>query len=1484
MLAFEEKPRSVMLLMPELVFEGASQQIVNKLEEAYIEVKARKEVFLNDADAEHYFHCMQPEARQLAVERAGCGLCEVLVLEHLDGDIVERTLAMAPAWEETFGTGSFFLSQDEWECKRDLEFFFPYLDNMSVERTLVVIKPPAVERGAMDGRTIEQTLEAEVAAVGLFVVGKRHAQLTPDQAKAICHEYDGSADHSGAIGVLTQAAGCIVMCLEGRGAIGKLQLICGPLNSGVARRRAPSTIRAVWGTDSTDNGVHTSLNMEYAEKELKALFPAGTLKLQRTLAIIKPDAYAHLVAIKAEIEAAGFTVLKEKITSLTEARAAEFFSECKDKPFFDSIVKEASSGPCCAMVLCRLEAIAVWNQLMGCASVKEARRLQPGSLRARFGRDGQRNAVHGSESARAAGREIRFFFPDMGIDPLPDDSEVRDFLYRKSVCESMDLKSLSDADTSDFTVDPTMQQLLSDGLVSLCDVQPEGLGAVNWLADWLEQHNPNQPAWKAMFDPPARPKQFLDYGVTQDGMPFAVEAPDIVPAAKPIVEIDAAAVEKEATLDDMPTPPFVVFVGGGPGSGKGTQCTKIAKEFNMIHLSTGDLMRAEVAAETILGQEILEHMKAGSLVPDDAVLTMLKKAMVKHQDTNRFLLDGFPRSVEQAKRFEREIAEMSFLLLLDVREDVMRERIAGRAVSEPGRPDDNEETLQKRLVVYAEQTMPLVSYYNPIGKLRKVDAEKSVEEVFSDCKRYFSCRFTYLLGPPGAPITDMAEKLEMKYGHAAIDLSLLLKAYAKSNEPDAEKVQKALAEGKAVDASIACPLLISEIYRDMALGVQNFTLCNFPQSLKQVQFLEYRIPCLSRALVLDFTRADTSDLVAAAATRGEDMLDLVTRARSYFGSENKEVLTAINAERLPCNLSEMENSRLKGLDFNQKVIEGTWKILQPKVMPAISIVLGLPGSGTTVLATVLAKKSPNSQMVDCSRMLDAELDRQSQIGLTMSSMLARGQVVPMSMTIELLKGVINLTSSDGLILQNCPVYADQIEIIEQDFRIDKVYYIEGSEDAIASWGAMFSASEDSKLFHEQQARLPAIVAHFSRIGKLQKLEVSAAPQEAEAEQMLEKAMMPKFAIVSSLSPVIGGKQTELLGEVYGVSQVVTKGFLQEWASAMLKTTLDDSQPDQFITALKAYATSCSLPLLILQDCPSNEAEAQAFLEAFGQPKVVLSVQCEDEFLDEEYKGLHPDEDVDPEQFTAKLAENRAALDGMVKVFRESSAGSCIEVSRTAMGTPEGLSEMVRQKLRPSVFLVQSPSGLASRIGDKICTSSSTRGEQDSLPAKYTVLDAKELCKPGKHSLKVEDALAKASILAEAEDCLPVNVWLDLLAEAFAKSANPMGVFLLTNFPTRSSVECGEAIRDQLSMIESIAHLAGFIHVELSDTSLEQLCPGDDWASYKNFDAKVYNQLLKQYEKSQILDSLVEDGKSPDEVAAKVAADFYSFQATMATQS
>ncbi|KAK7502622.1 hypothetical protein BaRGS_00006197 [Batillaria attramentaria] len=184
----------------------------------------------------------------------------------------------------------------------------------------------------------------------------------------------------------------------------------------------------------------------------------------------------------------------------------------------------------------------------------------------------------------------------------------------------------------------------------------------------------------------------------------------------------------------------VMFVIGGPGSGKGTQCANIVKQYGFCHLSSGDLLRAEVASGSERGKRLNAIMEKGELVSLDEVLGLLRDAMIsKLSETKCFLIDGYPRELEQGKRFENEVAPCSAVLYFEVSDATMTARLLERGKSS-GRVDDNEETIKKRLETFHNQTKPVIDYYDSQNKVHKISAEGSIDEVFVEVKKYMDSK------------------------------------------------------------------------------------------------------------------------------------------------------------------------------------------------------------------------------------------------------------------------------------------------------------------------------------------------------------------------------------------------------------------------------------------------------------------------------------------------------------------------------------------------------------------------------------------------------------------------------------------------------------------------------------------------------------------------------------------------------------------------
>jgi len=197
---------------------------------------------------------------------------------------------------------------------------------------------------------------------------------------------------------------------------------------------------------------------------------------------------------------------------------------------------------------------------------------------------------------------------------------------------------------------------------------------------------------------------------------------------------------------------MVIFVLGGPGAGKGTQCGRIVEDFGFVHLSAGDLLREEQDREgSQFGALIHEHIRNGTIVPMEVTVKLLENAMRAELDKThsgaawenghgRFLVDGFPRKMDQAIKFDETVCMSSFVLFFDTTEEVMLARLLERGKTS-GREDDNVESIKKRFRTFVETSMPVVDKYSAEGKVIKIDSTRPVEVVHADVSKVLKEEF-----------------------------------------------------------------------------------------------------------------------------------------------------------------------------------------------------------------------------------------------------------------------------------------------------------------------------------------------------------------------------------------------------------------------------------------------------------------------------------------------------------------------------------------------------------------------------------------------------------------------------------------------------------------------------------------------------------------------------------------------------------------------
>ena len=178
-----------------------------------------------------------------------------------------------------------------------------------------------------------------------------------------------------------------------------------------------------------------------------------------------------------------------------------------------------------------------------------------------------------------------------------------------------------------------------------------------------------------------------------------------------------------------------IVIFGAPGSGKGTQSERIVEKYGINHISTGDVLRAEIKNGTELGKTAKGYIDQGQLIPDELMIDILASVFDSFKDSKGVIFDGFPRTIAQAEALKKMLAErgqdVSVMLDLDVPEDELMVRLIKRG-KDSGRADDNEETIKKRLHVYHSQTAPLIDWYKNEKKYQHINGLGTMEGIFAD--------------------------------------------------------------------------------------------------------------------------------------------------------------------------------------------------------------------------------------------------------------------------------------------------------------------------------------------------------------------------------------------------------------------------------------------------------------------------------------------------------------------------------------------------------------------------------------------------------------------------------------------------------------------------------------------------------------------------------------------------------------------------------
>ncbi|KAI8591775.1 adenylate kinase-domain-containing protein [Geranomyces variabilis] len=509
-------------------------------------------------------------------------------------------------------------------------------------------------------------------------------------------------------------------------------------------------------------------------------------------------------------------------------------------------------------------------------------------------------------------------------------------------------------------------------------------------------------------------------------------------SSEPSVDEVYAAVKKH--FEDPPplNHPNVVFVLGGPGSGKGTQCVRLAKEFNLTHLSSGDLLRAEIENGSPIGKKVEGIMQEGKMVPQALIMGLLRTAMEKSGDTPGFLIDGFPRAMSQAEEFEKKIGPCRTVLFFTCSLSTLESRLIERGKTS-GRVDDNIETIRKRFKTFMDESLPVVEAYKKSGKVVEVASERSVDEVYADARKIFVMEkplnhpnVVFILGGPGSGNGTQCARLSQEFGLKHISTGDLLRHQVETGTEIGILAQKIMIEGKMVPMDLIMGLLVQEIKDNFS--AKGFLIDGFPRSIEQTLAFE-RVVGIPRSVL--YFNCPLSVLESRLLERGktsgraDDTLDTIKKRFVTYETESLPVVEHYRAKGRLVQISAVPpvdqvyaeaKTHFRNTDAAQQLLFANRKLV---------FVLGGPGSGKGTQCAELVKRLGWAHL-STGDLLREEVARGSELGKRLEADMKEGKMVSMEVTMDLLRAAMEARpDAPGFLIDGFPRTMEQAEMFER---------------------------------------------------------------------------------------------------------------------------------------------------------------------------------------------------------------------------------------------------------------------------------------------------------------------------------------------------------------------------------------------------------------------------------------------------------------------
>jgi len=361
--------------------------------------------------------------------------------------------------------------------------------------------------------------------------------------------------------------------------------------------------------------------------------------------------------------------------------------------------------------------------------------------------------------------------------------------------------------------------------------------------------------------------------------------------------------------------PDIVFVLGGPGSGKGTQCSRIANDYGFVHLSAGDLLRAEIQSGSKDGATIAGMIREGKIVPQEITMRLLRAAMDARPGC-RFLIDGFPRALGQMTAFEEMVGHCKMVLFFDAPDDVLTERLLKRGQTS-GRTDDNAEAIKKRLATYHSQSVPVLTKMGQAGLVKQIDATQTPDQVFADVEKalaqFKKQQIMLVLGQPMSGKTTLCKALARTGAFLHISSAELLKAEAMAGTELGRKVADHIKNQQPVPGEITAQVIKKCI---ASCQGDKFLIDGFPRKPEDAELLASAVGHPHTVLFLDCSADGQEEVMLARISAMPEPMNEAAVAKM------KSRLEAFDSETMQLVAQYEKAGVLKRLTASSKNDEG----------------------------------------------------------------------------------------------------------------------------------------------------------------------------------------------------------------------------------------------------------------------------------------------------------------------------------------------------------------------------------------------------------------------------------------------------------------------------------------------------------------------------------------------------------------------------------